>query len=118
MGLRYAKQFTFKAQGVRYDEFVPPFILHTLVENGLTHGYSRKDSGTFVLSQEDTPKFRRLILFNDSEVEEPRETVEEGTGMLYVKGRLEEMYPGKWGLRSYAVNGGWQVEIDVARDAL
>lgn len=118
MGLRYGKQYELRTEGVRYDEFVPPFILHTLVENGLSHGYAGKDKGLFVLRQEDLPAIRRLILFNDSDVEDTALAVEEGTGVLYVKGRLEEMYPGKWAFRSHAVHGGWQVEIDVARDAL
>lgn len=113
MSLRQDKQFTLETHGITQDEQLPPLILHTLVENGLTHGYKGKSRGLFTVTHEPMAGGVRLTVFNDSD----RDTgnlppvPEEGTGIRYVRTRLEEAFPGSWTLVSGWVAGGWQVVI-------
>jgi hypothetical protein len=113
MGLRQDKSYRLDSQGIRDEEHIPPLVLHTLVENGLTHGYAGKTEGNFLLKRETIPGGVRFTLFNDGVPKERRERKEEGTGLRYVRSRLEEAFPGRWNLDSRAVTGGWQVLLDL-----
>jgi LytS/YehU family sensor histidine kinase len=113
MGLRYGKDYELRQEGGMDSLTVPPLVIHTLVENGLTHGYRDRDRGTFVLRAEKTAEGTRLVLLNDGAVGEGDEGRKVGTGLRYVQSRLEELYPSRWALASGPVEGGWQVTIDV-----
>ncbi|MDB5106446.1 MAG: regulator [Fibrobacteres bacterium] len=117
MGLRQDKRYRLDSHGIRGEEHLPPLVLHTLVENGLTHGYAGKSEGVFVLKREDIPGGIRFSLFNDGVPKERRdwkgEKKGEGTGLRYVRSRLEEAFPGRWSLDSRAIADGWQVLLDV-----
>jgi hypothetical protein len=116
MALRQDKSYRLEARDIRGDERLPPLVLHTLVENGLTHGYAGKSQGVFVLRREDIPGGVRFSLFNDGkpkEKKERKETQGEGTGLRYVRSRLEEAFPGRWTLDSRPVEGGWRVCLDL-----
>jgi LytS/YehU family sensor histidine kinase len=113
MGLRQDKTYTLDCTGLAGGEQVPPMVLHTLVENGLTHGYVGKAKGTFLLRREDSAGGMRLTLFNDGIPREKKEDKGEGTGLRYVRSRLEEAFPGRWNLESRAVENGWEVTLDI-----
>ncbi|MDB5049694.1 MAG: regulator [Fibrobacteres bacterium] len=113
MGLRQDKSYRLDHDGIRGDELIPPMVLHTLVENGLTHGYAGKLKGAFLLKREELPHCVRFSLFNDGIPKEKREHKGEGTGLRYVRSRLEETFPGRWNLDSRAVENGWQVTLDI-----
>jgi hypothetical protein len=109
MGYRRQSQFSLITKGLEGNEQVPPAIFHTLIENGLTHGYAEKKQGRFELCKKVEGKNTRYILSNDGEIEPgaPRN----GSGLRYVEARLEENYPGKWHLCSGPHEGLWRVEI-------
>jgi hypothetical protein len=113
MGLRYGKNYELRQEGGMDSLTVPPLAIHTLVENGLTHGYRDRDSGTFVLRAERTAEGTKLVLFNDGAVREADGGRKVGTGLRYVQSRLEELYPSRWVLASGPVDGGWEVTIDI-----
>ena len=50
MGFRKHACFELKTEGIEGTEKIPPAIFHTLIENGLTHGYAERDQGLFILS--------------------------------------------------------------------
>jgi hypothetical protein len=112
MGLRYGKEFAFEAEGIEGSEMIPPLIIHTLVENGLTHGYKQKSCGRFVLTRISLPKGYQLSLFNDGTAENCSSS--EGSGLRYVKVRLEEAFPGNWHFTSRRSLGGWISTIDLS----
>lgn len=116
MSLRQEKDFRMEVVGGDDDEVLPPLVIHTLVENGLTHGYRGRDKGRFVLRCEELPGWLVLRLFNDGNVAPDPATPREGTGLRYVKARLEEAFPGRWEVRSEAVEGGWEAVVAVARE--
>ncbi len=113
MGYRKQASFQLATEGIRGDEKVPPAIFHTLIENGLTHGYARKKNGCFKLSKQENGKKICYRLFNDGEPEHDDHKAGSGTGLKYVETRLEENYPGRWELQSAAVENGWEVLIKV-----
>jgi two-component sensor histidine kinase len=113
MEFRKEAKFTLESHGISGHERVPPAIFHTLIENGLTHGYGKKKSGRFVLSKERINNGTRFKLFNDSEASAPDHGNANGTGLKYVEARLEESYPGRWKLDSAPVERGWTVTIEI-----
>jgi hypothetical protein len=115
MGLRYGKSYEFAKDGIPEGLPVPPLVIHTLVENGLTHGYGGRSSGVFRLQCDRHGPDVSLRLFNDGSRKGPDRPVVEGTGLRYVRTRLEELYPGMWELRYGPVEGGWEVAVDIRR---
>lgn len=115
MSLRHDKSFTLKLDGIKGNEKIPPMVFHTLVENGLTHGYAGKDAGEFILSRSEDGSGIRYTLFNDGS-SESKQTVSSGLGLKYVRARLEEAYGRKWRLDSQAVAGGWAVIIVLEKE--
>ncbi|HUI91773.1 MAG TPA: histidine kinase [Chitinivibrionales bacterium] len=115
MGLRRDKQYTLAAAEVPREEKIPPLVFHTLVENGLTHGCAGKNGGAFVFRRETLPHGLRYSLFNDWSAggSASKTNRADGTGLRYVKMRLEEAFPGAWNLRSGPAQGGWEVSIEL-----
>jgi len=115
MSLRQEKQYDLAVEGVDGSEQFPPLIIHTLVENGLTHGYKGKDTGRFSLRAQHLRGALRLVLFNDSALDKAHSGYIEGTGLRYVRTRLEEAFAGKWSLAAGPVEGGWEVAIEIRK---
>jgi hypothetical protein len=113
MGLRHDRAYRLETRGTCETDRIPPLILHTLVENGLTHGYAGKKTGLFVVTCEKESHKRSIIVFNDSSISADTKTPAEGTGTRYIKKRLEETYPGHWSLSSGPVPEGWEVRIEI-----
>lgn len=116
MGLRQDKKYRLEIEDggkEGADEPIPPMVLHTLVENGITHGYAGKDEGVFVLRREYEDDRLRIRLFNDSRLRERKQPPREGTGLRYVRTRLEEAFPGRWSLDSGPVEEGWEAVLEV-----
>jgi hypothetical protein len=113
MGFRKHACFQLETEGITGDEQVPPAIFHTLIENGLTHGYANRESGYFKLTRSTAQQTCTYQLFNDGNNHPHSSNGANGTGMKYVQSRLEESYPGRWQLSSQPVEGGWMVTIQV-----
>jgi hypothetical protein len=115
MSLRHDKRFTLKLEGVKACERIPPMVFHTLVENGLTHGYAGKEGGVFILTRSEDEDKIRYVLFNDGAVGN-KATESNGLGLKYVRARLQEAYGRNWQLDSHAVDGGWAVAIAIKKE--
>lgn len=116
MGLRHEKDYTLNVTGIRGDERIPPLIIHTLIENGLTHGYIGRESGYFDLNCIHDSGNLKITLFNDGTVETKEGEVREGGGMKYIRARLEEIFPKRWTLKSFPKENGWMVELDIVEE--
>lgn len=117
MEYRKNSRFEFEPRGFSGEEKVPPAIFHTLIENGITHGYGNKNQGKFILSKETNANGIRYTMFNDGECRQHQTDNpigQNGTGLKYIEARLEESYPGAWRLESSRVEGGWQVQISIS----
>jgi LytS/YehU family sensor histidine kinase len=113
MSLRQEKDFTLDTN-IRADSGIPPLVLHTLVENGLTHGYRGREKGYFSIVAEKTGEVVRIVVFNDGRVESGESGDSGGTGTRYIQSRLEEAFPSRWKFRGGPADGGWHVEITYA----
>jgi two-component system, sensor histidine kinase LadS len=96
MSLRHDKSFTLKVESIKTDEKIPPMVFHTLVENGLTHGFAHKDVGEFILSRNEDKDKVYFTLYNDGATGN-KNSESNGLGLKYVRARLEEAYgDGDW----------------------
>jgi LytS/YehU family sensor histidine kinase len=94
-------------------------IIHTLIENGLTHSYEPTEPGNFELLCENYDHKRIICLRNNGSLlrslsQKAANDIEEGMGMRYVKARLEESYSGRWDLQFGLVNDLWEVTIYIS----
>ena len=112
MEYRKDAHFELRTEGLSGEEAVPPGIFHTLIENGITHGYGNRRRGQFHLGKVRENGHVRYIFYNDSEIAvEEGQSQSKGTGLRYLEARLREAYADGWELKSGAVAGGWQVEL-------
>lgn len=121
MSRRKGVDYRLDEAGVDPSAQIPPAILHTLVENAITHHGSPADEHSpetveLRLTQERAGAHRRLIF--EAPVGETRgpdagdaEPRREGTGLRYVRARLEEAYGSDWEYRSRRQGNVWKTEI-------
>lgn len=125
MGYRMIQRFRMRVRGITGDEAVPPLIFHTLLENAFTHLNGPDVRLEFLLEKsraEPGGSLYRFISIAGSPAGRPQPHAlpalsaeglqrREGTGMRYIRARLEEMCPGRWRLNYGARPDGFQVEI-------
>jgi len=113
--MSYRKGADYKLETIDIDDkdTIPPMIFHTLVENGLTHGYENKTAGTFKLQRIKNSDCIKYILTNDGEFNPEESKGSTGFGAKYIKGRLEESYPNRWEFISNRSAQGWESIIEV-----
>lgn len=101
---------------VPQTEMVPPLIFHTLIENGLTHAYTMGENGKFQIRFSSRKNEKKYTVLNDGSLlkelsSQPKQRIEAGMGLSYVKARLEESYPSQWQLDYGLKDGLWEVNI-------
>ncbi|MGM0443852.1 MAG: sensor histidine kinase, partial [Fibrobacterota bacterium] len=110
MNMRREKDIRLICTGdFRYPVKIPPLILHTVIENGLSHGFRAQDEGTFFL---DCQKRRDQFCITLSNNGSCQGTIkEEGTGSRYITRRLKEVFGAQWSFTSGPTAQGWKTEI-------
>lgn len=112
MSIRNDICYEMDTRQVNLQLMIPPAILHTLVENGITHNDPINGKITFCLSQEQVAQGKVLCLRTYGLLKSSdHPIIEEGTGLKYVKSRLEESFPGRWDLQSGPTEQGWITKI-------
>lgn len=115
--MSYRKGADYKMEILDIDEedTIPPMIIHTLVENGLTHGFENKIAGAFKLQMIKNSECIKYILTNDGEFNSEEAKGSTGFGAKYIKGRLEESYPKRWKFISNRLTDGWETIIEIRK---
>lgn len=121
MSLRKGAPALLTVKGADVNALVPPALFHTLLENGLTHLPANRHAPIeFTLSVERGPGFTRyrfVAPIGDDLLPSPGvrtdEPVKDGTGLRYVKARLEESFSGRWTFASGLVAAGWESVIEL-----
>ena len=119
MSLRMEKSLRLEVYG-KTDTEVPPLILLTIVENGITHGFRNRQEGLFRINVHTYEGETFIAIENNGDPTASQETSEHdvrtnkrsrtgGTGTEYVKSRLEELCPGQWQLDQEARPEGFVV---------
>ena len=113
MSIQQRASYQITVKGIVGNETIPPAVLHTLVENGITHGYSGNDNAHFELTKTSSETGIQYRLFNDSKKQSTIKKTTTGSGLKYIEARLEECYPRHWSLISRAVENGWEAIIQI-----
>lgn len=116
MSLRKGARCTLAAHGTDGDAPVPPALFHTLIENGLTHLLPRDGRLDFELRAEPVPggtRYTFLARGVRQSAEPAPAAVKDGTGLRYIKARLEESFTGRWSLAGAQVPEGWLTTIEL-----
>ncbi len=111
MSVRKSIDFQLKTKNLSEWDEVPPGIFLTLVENGISHGYENRTSGTFLIAKKVTGNAKVYTISNDGEV--GAEPEERGMGLSYVMARLKESYGTSFEFESSATTAGWLSTITV-----
>ena len=113
MSMQQRANYEFQAKGFDGAEMVPPAIFHTLIENGLTHGFAGRSNGQFFLEKQSGPASVVYVLRNNGSSQPSQGKPGGGTGLAYVRARLEESYPGRWQFICEPIKSGWQSVITI-----
>ena len=113
MSIQQKANYEMVTHGFNGNELIPPAVIHTLVENGVTHGYSGNQDAIFELSKVELDGVVIYTLFNDSNFINQIEKQTTGTGLKYVEARLDACYQNKWEMHSRRVERGWEVIIEI-----
>lgn len=112
--MRYRKEISYRWEewGINPTEKVPPALLHTLLENGITHSLPLDDGSVrFKLAFEAGRGWKKYELLTIAKNRPNQEKKKEGTGLRYIKSRLKESYGSCWDVQAEAVAEGWKTTI-------
>ncbi len=115
MSLRRGVSCTLEVLDADESSPVPPALFLTLVEGGLTHQRPRDGRLRFVLEAAYQPGLARYTLTVHGENPPTDGPVRDGTGLRYVKARLEESFGGRWTFSAGPVAEGWRSLIEIRR---
>jgi hypothetical protein len=118
MSLRKDARCALAAEGVDEHALIPPALFHTLVENGLTHLRPKEGEQRFSLRE---TRVEGCVCYTFTAEGVParakgnsaKADAVDGTGLRYLKARLEESFSGRWALRCVAVPVGWETVIEI-----
>jgi hypothetical protein len=105
MSLRKAVAYELEVSGIDGTQLLPPAVLHTLVENAITHG-SSAPRVTMRLSFDD-----RGYVFESPLDAEEAHPVEPGSGTRYIEARLREAFGDAWSFRQGRSGNLWRAVI-------
>ncbi len=114
--MEYRKEVSYflEEEGIDSQEKIPPAILHTLLENGITHSLPlHGNSIRFKLIFESNEAYKSYTFLTFANAERNATSKEDGTGLKYIKARLTESYQSKWNLTSEPTDHGWKNVIKI-----
>ncbi|WP_420600931.1 histidine kinase [Flagellimonas sp.] len=115
--MEYRKEinYSWQEEGIDPEQKVPPGILHTLLENGITHSFPLEDNSIkFKLVYESNSDYKCYTFLTFAViVGQEANTKKEGTGLKYIKARLTESYHEQWEFTSERANHGWKNSIKI-----
>jgi sensor histidine kinase YesM len=115
MNIRLDTNHVLTTRNIDESEEIPPLIIHTLIENALTHSFKINESGFFNVSFIRQNKLKCYTIENNgSQINTASSHTEEGLGLKYIRTRLTERYQDNYTL-SYGVNSmaNWYVKIEI-----
>ncbi len=114
MEYRKEIQYHWEQEGIDPEEKIPPAIIHTLLENGITHSLPLDDNSIrFKLSYKANKETKRYTFMTFAKGINQQSTIKEGTGLKYIKARLSESYESNWELISEPSDHGWKSIIKI-----
>jgi sensor histidine kinase YesM len=114
--MEYRKEINYlwEEEGIDPDQKIPPAILHTLLENGITHSMPLEDNSIkFKLIFESYSHYKCYTFLTFAAGVRPSSSKEEGTGLKYIKARLTESYSLNWDITSEPTQHGWKTILKI-----
>ncbi|AZA90078.1 regulator [Chryseobacterium nakagawai] len=116
MGFRKEINYQWEEIGIDEKQLIPPAIIHTLLENGITHSEPFPGNTVkFVLSyilQDKTHQYTFKTVAENRKVMTNRSG---GNGFKYIRARLTESYGQNWTFDSVAAEDGWISTIHILK---
>jgi sensor histidine kinase YesM len=114
MSFRKEICYDWEEKDIDENEEISPAIIHTIVENGITHSQPPKqDCILFRLSFTKEKNYKEYTLLTKAKNRTTRKDKSSGTGFKYIKARLNESYGDNWQFDSFAVEEGWLTTIKI-----
>lgn len=114
MQFRKEINYQWEQAGIDGADLIPPAIIHTILENGITHSMPAQNGAIiFKLSFEKTKQYKEYKLLTIAKNREKIKDKNNGTGFQYIAARLTESYDDKWIFESIAVPEGWLTSIKI-----
>jgi LytS/YehU family sensor histidine kinase len=119
--MSYRKNIDFRLNAViNHSVNIPPAILHTLIENAITHNNYRQGTVEFKLRQRISDQHLHFVFSSPwiaRKIASPKEGRTQGTGLKYINARLEESFARYWNLEETQSSGEWITTINIPTDA-
>jgi hypothetical protein len=106
MSLRKDIEYELEVGNVDGARLLPPAILHTLVENAITHGSSASR-----VTMRLTFSERGYVFESPLDGSADTEDAQPGSGTRYIEARLREAFGSAWTFRQGRVGDVWRAEI-------
>jgi hypothetical protein len=114
MQFRKELRYEWEESGIDAMEYIPPALIHTLLENGITHSMPLADGSVrFRLCYIRNRGYRQYT-FETTALNRPLvQQREGGNGFRYIKARLTESYIDRWTFTSGPSAQGWLTTITI-----
>ncbi|SHE64316.1 histidine kinase [Pedobacter caeni] len=114
MQFRKEIRYDWTSSNIELSDMIPPAIIHTALENGITHSAPPEDGIIrFNLSFERGKGYKKYTLTTTAKNRPMRKDSPSGTGFQYIQARLTESYGTRWEFDSRSLTNGWQTEIKI-----
>jgi hypothetical protein len=113
MSVRTERPWRLETEAIDPEARVPPALFFTLIENGFTHQQPIPGATAFRLRSETIDGGRRYVFFSPGNVRASPQRPAGGSGLRYVKARLEECWPGGWNFDHGPADGGWETRVEL-----
>ncbi len=114
MSVRKGRECRFEVENTDDAAPVPPALFLTLIENGFSHQLLPGGPVVFKLFRSiGDGGATRYTFTSPGEVQSNGMRPPGGTGLRYVKARLEESTPGHWTFKDGAVRHGWETIVEI-----
>lgn len=107
---RTGRKHDLVVEGAAESTLVPPALFLTLIENGLVHQQAETGAAFRLVAQVGGAD-ARFVFLSPGRTRELAGRPAGGTGLRYVKARLEESFPKRWTFSQMTVAEGWQTII-------
>lgn len=116
MGFRKEINYIWEQNGIDETQLIPPAVIHTLLENGITHSEPLSGNTINFILQYSLLKGGHQYAFET--IAKNRQIMTDrtgGNGFKYIKARLTESYGQNWTFESGSTENGWISTIQILK---
>ncbi|NQY33376.1 MAG: histidine kinase [Alteromonadaceae bacterium] len=117
MSYRKDQKYVLNIKDIDLSQKIPPAILHTLIENSLTHNRYTSDTTIFNLQQINNLEDNTIELQLSTPISQNghNKIVGTGTGLKYIRSRLTESFQDRWHFEEQALGDFWISKVRIPK---